>query len=167
MAGSQFNSPRTSNEGFDTHEATKLLLEPVEAGPRVDEANEDPRTPDEIFFDKTPKLIRIRTCWLCACLIFIIHFASFLRAAPKTRLFELGLCRAYFSRNDPTRIDDHGSVPEELCKKTSIQVDLAILKGWLALLSGLPGILKLAYSRAFTHSDTRIQDSFLHCHTDF
>lgn len=75
---------------------------------------------------------------LCATTILFVHFASFLRIAAKTRLFELGLCREYFAIHEPSQVPPDGAIEEKYCKQREIQVQLASLKGWLAFLGGVP-----------------------------
>lgn len=88
---------------------------------------------------------RWKICRICACLIFVFHIASFMRAAPKVRLFELGLCREYFQVHDPAIIRPDGSVAEADCKIVEIQRGLAFFKGWLSLFESLPGIRNLSH----------------------
>jgi len=89
------------------------------------------------------KLYQKRQEWLplflCGLLFFVVDFASYMRVAPKTRMFEMAFCRDYYQKVNPGVIDGNGEVPESLCKIEEIQQELALLKGWLNMLEFLPG----------------------------
>jgi MFS family permease len=82
-----------------------------------------------------------RVLYLTGILIFIADFAPFMGEASRLRMLELGLCREHYSVVDPSVIGSDGSVAEKLCKAREIQSALARMRGFLALLEYLPGLV--------------------------
>lgn len=76
----------------------------------------------------------------CCLLFFVVDFASYMRVAPKTRMFEMAFCREYYAKIDPGKIGDAGDVAERFCKVNEVQEKLALLKGLLGSLECIPGI---------------------------
>ncbi|KAF2202985.1 MFS general substrate transporter [Delitschia confertaspora ATCC 74209] len=74
-------------------------------------------------------------------LITIIDVGSFLADPPKTRIFEANLCLRYYSKHDPSKINNDGTVDEALCKINAVQEKLAMIIGWSGLFDAIPGIL--------------------------
>lgn len=48
---------------------------------------------------------------------------------PLNRVIELRLCNEHYTRNDPSVLQRHGTIPEELCKIDEVQQRLAWLQG--------------------------------------
>lgn len=76
-----------------------------------------------------------------AFFILVANFGSGLRLAPELRLMELAVCRRYHLSHDVKNVDDHGNVPEALCKIDVIQSQLAMLRAYLSVLNSVTGIL--------------------------
>jgi len=81
----------------------------------------------------------LKVVLLVAIFVLLVDIPDFMRVAPKTRLFELGLCRDYYLTHDPSVIDSDGNIAEKLCKVDSVQEDLAMLKGWLNVCEAVAG----------------------------
>lgn len=79
-------------------------------------------------------------CAKAALLISTLGYAIF--KVSQLSLLEQSVCRGYYMRHDPSVIDSEGHVPEMLCKKTSIQSNLAGLVGWVEFFTLLPGNLE-------------------------
>lgn len=74
-------------------------------------------------------------------LVVTIDVGEFLAVPPKTRVFEASLCFRYYQKYDPSKINDDGTVAEELCKINAVQEKLAAIMGWSDLFDAIPGIL--------------------------
>jgi hypothetical protein len=82
-----------------------------------------------------------KTVYLCSLFILFYDFPSFMRVAPKLRMYELALCRDYYREVDPSVIGKNGTVDEKLCKLPVIQSNLANLRGIIGFLEAIPGAL--------------------------
>jgi hypothetical protein len=76
---------------------------------------------------------------------FITVFGFYHILAPKLRLLELSICRAYYAENDPSVIVRQPSWPgydieERRCKISHVQRSLSQLRAWGVLLDGLCGM---------------------------
>jgi MFS family permease len=83
----------------------------------------------------------IRTATLAAAFLVFFTFADVLKYISSVRLVELGICREHYLQSDPSVIDDHGNIPENLCKSGDVQQRLAHLRGYLAALESIVGLL--------------------------
>jgi len=83
---------------------------------------------------------RWKVIYACAIFIFILDFPHLMRVAPFLRLIELGVCRDYYRKVDPSVIAPNGDINEALCKLDGIQSELARLRGLLGAVESLPGI---------------------------
>ena len=83
----------------------------------------------------------IRT--LLSTVVFLILFtlADLLKYVAVVRLLELGVCREYQLKHQPSLVDDTGYVPEHLCKLTEIQQRLAHLRGYYSALDSVVGLV--------------------------
>ncbi|OQD70192.1 hypothetical protein PENDEC_c025G04415 [Penicillium decumbens] len=61
---------------------------------------------------------------------------SFLEG-PMVRILESIACRQYYTVADPTKIGANGQVPEDLCKVSEVQAELAAVKGYHMFFDGL------------------------------
>jgi hypothetical protein len=71
--------------------------------------------------------------------LFLVEMYDFITIAPPIALFERSICRTYYASHVPHVIRPDGYVPEALCKLDSIQVELAILRGWKVTFGSIPG----------------------------
>ncbi|KAB5525778.1 major facilitator superfamily domain-containing protein [Coniochaeta sp. 2T2.1] len=80
---------------------------------------------------------------LVSTTVFLILFtlADLLKYVAVVRLLELGVCREYQRRHDPSLVDDNGYVPEKLCKLAEIQQRLAHLRGYYSALDSVVGLV--------------------------
>ena len=62
-------------------------------------------------------------------LLILVHLSAVLYTLPLNRVIELRLCQEYYELQDPSVIEDNGSVPEKLCKIDEVQRRLAWLQG--------------------------------------
>lgn len=72
-----------------------------------------------------------------ALLISTFGYAIF--KVSQLPLLEQSICRDYYMSHDPSVISSEGYVPEMLCKKTPIQLNLASLMGWVKFFTLVPG----------------------------
>lgn len=76
----------------------------------------------------------------CALILFALIDTIMLGMGPTfMRMEELSICRAYFLRVVPSRVDASGNVEERLCKTDEVQARLAYLSGWMNCLESIPG----------------------------
>lgn len=83
----------------------------------------------------------IRTAGLAAAFLILFAFADVLKYISTVRLIELGVCRERYLESNPGFIDNDGNIPENLCKSPGIQRRLAHLRGYLAALEAIVGLL--------------------------
>ncbi|KAI4861122.1 major facilitator superfamily transporter [Hypoxylon rubiginosum] len=62
-------------------------------------------------------------------LLLLVNLAASLYQLPVNRVIERRFCREYYSAHDPSVIDDHGNIDEEVCKIDAVQRRLAWLMG--------------------------------------
>lgn len=82
-----------------------------------------------------------KVVYLYSFFILVGNFGSGLRLAPELRLVELAVCRKYYLSHDPQKLNDHGNVPEALCKIDVVQSQLAMLRAYMSILNSVVGIL--------------------------
>jgi hypothetical protein len=71
---------------------------------------------------------------------FLLAFCELVLIAPLIKLLEQSLCISHYGRHDPSVSDpEDGRVPEWMCKIPEIQVPLATIRGWKAMLDTIPG----------------------------
>jgi hypothetical protein len=63
---------------------------------------------------------------------FLLAFCDIILNAPLQRLFENSLCLKYYHFPE-------SGVPEETCKISEVQYNLAILRGWKSMFDNIPG----------------------------
>ncbi|UKZ51059.1 hypothetical protein TrVGV298_004814 [Trichoderma virens] len=85
--------------------------------------------------------VAIQNAVLAATFLVLYAFADILRYISTVRLVELGICREHFLQSDPQSEDYYGNIPEHLCKLPSIQQRLAHLRGYLAALEAIVGLV--------------------------
>lgn len=107
------------------------LLSPIDSETR--ESSPAPAPPKE-----KPWLFFVASIFL---LIAILDVGGYLAEAPKTRVYEANICLRYYETHDPSKISDHGSVPEHLCKLDAVQQKMAMVFGWQDMFDAIPGIL--------------------------
>lgn len=72
--------------------------------------------------------------WVCILFAFLANLARRLIQIPLLRICELGACRAYYAKHDPSVIGGDGNVEEYLCKTKEIQNHLAYVIGVIEVL---------------------------------
>lgn len=76
----------------------------------------------------------------CALIMFaLIDLIMLGMGSTFMRMEELSICRAYYLRVAPSRVDASGDVDERLCKTDEVQAKLAFLSGWMNSLESTPG----------------------------
>lgn len=83
----------------------------------------------------------IRTVSLTAAALVLYAFADVLKYISTVRLIELGICREHYLDNHTGLIGNDGDIPAHLCKLPDIQQRLAHLRGYLAALEAMVGLL--------------------------
>lgn len=72
--------------------------------------------------------------------LYFLIFVVMVDMGPMlVRMEELSICRAYYYKHDPSLIDAHGNVEEEMCKVDEVQAELAFVSGWLWFFETVPG----------------------------
>jgi MFS family permease len=118
------------------------INEPTEASPLIQEANPNPHNQEQLqTHDSRWTKDAIRTASLAAAFLILSAFADVLKYISTVRLIELGVCREHYLENDRSLIDNDGNIPEHLCKSPGIQQRLAHLRGYLAALEAIVGLL--------------------------
>jgi hypothetical protein len=84
--------------------------------------------------------------YTCGTFIVVLNMPFCMAEAARLRMFEMSVCRDYYAIHDPSRIDNHGHIPEQLCKLQPIQSSLARMRGFINMLEAIPGlVLALPY----------------------
>jgi hypothetical protein len=81
--------------------------------------------------------LRVRLMITLFSIIFFVETGASMTGGPITRIFEAIACRQYYEIHDPNAIDRSGQIPEEMCKGSEIQGEVAIVKGYGELFDGL------------------------------
>ncbi|KKZ64105.1 hypothetical protein EMCG_01603 [[Emmonsia] crescens] len=110
-----------------------------------------------------PKKFRENTVifvFLCVLIVFCVDFGSYLTLAPQTRIYEAIACQNYYEKHDPGRYRLLEDIPEEECKISAVQGELAFVQGLQTSFEALPSILlsvpygrladNVRYGRKFT-----------------
>lgn len=136
------------------NEATPLLSSPVYES--EDEDQDQDTTPDGDSGPNQPLKStssishhhRSRCTWpwiyvvaLTIAIAIVSDIGENLYGAPRLRLFESVICTRHYLVHDPSRVDDHGAVPEQLCKIDPVQDKLAQVLGWQFFFDSVPAIL--------------------------
>jgi hypothetical protein len=95
-------------------------------------------THDEGF--NAQKKLRIRLIIILFSMILGVEIGFAMQGAPATRIFEAITCQQYYEKHDKSKIGADGQIPEELCKNTEIQGEVAIVKGYGELFDALMGM---------------------------
>ncbi|OJD26098.1 hypothetical protein ACJ73_02525 [Blastomyces percursus] len=98
--------------------------------------------------------------FICVFIVFCIDFGAYLSIAPLTRIYEAIACRNYYEKHDPGRYRLLEEIPEEQCKISPVQSELAFVQGLQISFEALPSILlsvpygrladNVRYGRKFT-----------------
>jgi hypothetical protein len=84
--------------------------------------------------------VQARQILIFAIVLFILIDIIMVGMGPMfVRMEELSICRAYYYEHDPTLVDVNGNVQETLCKVDEVQIELALISGWLAFFETVPG----------------------------
>jgi hypothetical protein len=75
------------------------------------------------------------------CSVFVIEIGDFMQRAPLARVLEDIICRKYYESSAPFGNHVALPIPEEDCKMPQVQGPLAMLRGWNAAFSCIPGLL--------------------------
>jgi hypothetical protein len=88
----------------------------------------------------------VRVIALSLVAAIFIEVGDFMERAPMLRIMEDILCRKYFESTAPFGAHITLPIPEEKCKIPEVRGELAMLNGWDAALSCIPGLfLALPY----------------------
>ncbi|KAE8392302.1 major facilitator superfamily domain-containing protein [Aspergillus alliaceus] len=119
----------------ETHEAEPLLQDHRLS---ISSRCED----DLALHPKAPlKKGRLSIFVICVLLVTFGDFAVLSINIPLTRLYESIICYQYYEQSDPSRIDPGGNVPEQWCKIAPVQGDVALIRGYEALFTYIPGVI--------------------------
>jgi hypothetical protein len=81
--------------------------------------------------------LRIRLMITLLAVILLVETGNAMTQGPLTRILESIVCKDYYQANDPSKIGSDGQVPEDMCKGSEIQGEVAIVKGYSELFDGL------------------------------
>ncbi|OPB36050.1 hypothetical protein A0O28_0112160 [Trichoderma guizhouense] len=114
----------------------------LESSPLLQASDEDAERREQPKADilKWSK-VAIQNALLAATFLVLYAFADILRYISTVRLVELGICREHFLQSDPQSEEHYRNIPEHLCKLPSIQQRLAHLRGYLAALEAIVGLV--------------------------
>ncbi|KAF2842536.1 MFS general substrate transporter [Patellaria atrata CBS 101060] len=80
------------------------------------------------------------TAYCCVALHFLLGVVENIPIAPLLVLYERSICLQYYLKHDPSAI--HGTrIEHDLCKISTIQKELAVVKGWKSFFDTLPVLL--------------------------
>jgi hypothetical protein len=113
------------------------LLKPPVAATSSDEQQQQQPVVDDPRWNKD----EIRALISTAVFLILFTLADLLKYVAVVRLLELGVCREYQLRHNPSLVDDNGYVPEKLCKLAEIQQRLAHLRGYYSALDSVIGLV--------------------------
>jgi hypothetical protein len=87
-------------------------------------------------------LRRYATVYLCGLFILVVDVPGYMAEVNRVRMYELAVCRDWYSHANKTVIDPNGNIPEELCKIPAVQSELATFSGLQMMLDELVGMLE-------------------------
>ncbi|PGG97775.1 hypothetical protein GX51_07156 [Blastomyces parvus] len=86
--------------------------------------------------------------FLCVLAVFCVDFGTYLSIAPLTRIFEAIACRNYYEKLEPGRYRLLEEIPEQKCKISPVQSEVAFVQGLQISFEALPSILlSIPYGR--------------------
>ncbi|KAK8054421.1 hypothetical protein PG996_013722 [Apiospora saccharicola] len=127
-----------------------MVAEPTETAPLIPggEPNENLTSPIGSDSDRVSSAgwskDAARTATLATVFLILYAFADVARYIAVVRLLELGICREEYLRDSDSPdilAGGSGFIPEHLCKSPEIQQRLAHLRGYLASLEAVVGLL--------------------------
>ena len=77
--------------------------------------------------------------WICGVITLLVNLGHRLMNIPLNRLFEINLCREYWSHHDPSLVGSDGRTDELFCKEDPIQEKLAFYIGLITTLELICG----------------------------
>ncbi|KAK8115443.1 hypothetical protein PG984_011945 [Apiospora sp. TS-2023a] len=133
------------------HGANTAAAEPTETAPLIRGGQPNENLTSPIGSDSDPvssagwSKDAVRTATLATVFLILYAFADVARYVAVVRLLELGICREeYLSDSGSPDVlvgNGDGFIPEHLCKSPEIQQRLAHLRGYLASLEAVVGLL--------------------------
>jgi MFS family permease len=85
--------------------------------------------------------LRIRLMITLYAIILLVETGNAMTHGPITRIYESIECKNYYQTADPSQIGSDGQVPEDMCKLSEIQGEIALVKGISELFDGVASIL--------------------------
>lgn len=114
----------------------------LESSPLLQASDEDAEEREQPKADNLKwNKVAIQNAFLAATFLVLYAFADILRYISTVHLVELGICREHFLQSDPQSKEHYRNIPEHLCKLPSIQQRLAHLRGYLAALEAIVGLV--------------------------
>uniref|UniRef100_A0A093VVB7 Uncharacterized protein n=1 Tax=Talaromyces marneffei PM1 TaxID=1077442 RepID=A0A093VVB7_TALMA len=108
----------------------------------------DPGLPkNERSFQKTDdnnasrEKLRIRLMITLYAIILLVEMGSAMTQGPYTRIFESIACKHWYRDHDPSQLGSDGEVPEDACKSSVIQSEVATIKGVMEFFDGVASVL--------------------------
>lgn len=85
--------------------------------------------------------LRIRLMVTLYAMILFVEMGNAMTHGPFTRIFESIACKHWYLAHDPSQIGSDGEVPENQCKSSVIQSEVATIKGVLEFFDGITSVL--------------------------
>ncbi|KAH8690266.1 putative MFS transporter [Talaromyces proteolyticus] len=121
----------------DNEDAPFLSGSSSPRSPRPQSQPSSSRRENHAFREK----LRIRLMITLFAIILFVETGNAMTQGPQTRITESIACRNYYQETDPSQIGPDGQIPEEQCKNSVIQGEIAIVKGYMELFDGVASIL--------------------------
>ncbi|KAL4803462.1 major facilitator superfamily domain-containing protein [Aspergillus unguis] len=88
--------------------------------------------------------IRSRLMVTLFTMVLAVEVGFVMAGGPMTRIYEAIACREHFAVFDPTKIGADGQVPEEECKVTEVQSEIAAVTGYMEFFGGVLSVILAA-----------------------
>lgn len=85
--------------------------------------------------------LRIRLMITLYAIILLVEMGSAMTQGPYTRIFESIACKHWYRDHDPSQLGSDGEVPEDACKSSAIQSEVATIKGVMEFFDGVSSVL--------------------------
>ncbi|EED19842.1 MFS transporter, putative [Talaromyces stipitatus ATCC 10500] len=85
--------------------------------------------------------LRIRLMITLYAIILLVEMGNAMTNGPFTRIFESIVCKNWYREHDPSKLGSDGEVPEDQCKSSAIQGEVATIKGVMEFFDGITSVL--------------------------
>jgi hypothetical protein len=134
-------SPPDFEDRFDDREDAPFLT--AQDGPATAAHPRPCRHETTAFRDK----LRLRLMITLFAIILFVETGNAMTQGPTTRIYESIACKRFYETTDASKIGPDGQVPEDLCKGSEIQGEVAIVKGYGELFDGVTSMAAFSECR--------------------